>query len=643
MISNLRKFALLLGLRLSLSGATSLMAQTTTAEIVGTVTDPSGGVVPGAHVTAKNVATNISRSGTTSGTGSYAISLLPSGSYALSIEANGFKTFTVPSVVLAAGDHARIDAGMEVGSLTELVEVSSESAGALQTDTATVGGLVTDKAVQDLPVNGRNFIRLVQLAPGANESNQSTLGNGTRPDDRRQSSSVSVNGQNDSANNFLLDGMDNNERAIATIIVKPSIDALQEVKVQTNLYGADVGRAGGAVINMVTKSGTNKFHGTLFEFVRNDIFDAKDFFNIPQVGNPLAGVKPEYRQNQFGGSIGGPIVRDKTFFFADYEALRIIQGQTHQVKIPTACELGREACNGVTQFGNFSDISTPLNNPVTREPLPNNIMPASLINPVGQNLASLYPTLTSAACPDASNCMFISSPNKTQYAHTADLRIDHHFSDSDSMFGRYSINNTDTFIPDWLPVSSVAGVSDIHSVGSGFQQNFAGTAYQRQQSLALSFTHISKPTLMLQLGAQVARFVTDSEPLNQGNLQDQLGGPANLNSSLAGTQGLAFIWFTADNYAGLGDQFTLPTAYWDTNYQYVVNVIWSKGSHNVKFGMNVLRRDWSTFQQLFKGAFQIGNQVSGNAMVNLMAGTYFLHLRNESLVAPQYRSTEYGG
>ena len=637
-----QRFAALLAVCLLLACAPSLMAQGTTADVVGTVTDTSGGVLPGANVTIKNLGTNVSRSITTSGTGTYAFSLLPVGSYSISIEASGFKTFTVPNVALSIGDRARVDAKMEVGAISETVEVTAASAGVLQTDSATVGGLVTDKAVQDLPVNGRNFMKLVQLAPGANESSQSTLGGGTRPDDRRQTSSVSVNGINDQANNFLLDGMDNNERAIATIIVKPSIDALQEVKVQTNLYGADVGRAGGAVINMITKSGTNSFHGTLFEFVRNDMFDAKDFFNVPQAGNPLAGTKPKYRQNQFGGSIGGPIIKDKTFFFADYEALRIIQSQTRSVKIPTACQLGREACNGVTQMGNFSDISTVLNNPITNTPLPSNIMPTSLINPVGRNYASLYPTLTKAACPNPTNCQFISSPARTQFAHTADLRFDHHFSDKDTLFARYSINDTQSAYPGWLPNANVAGISNINVVGSGFGGNFAGTAYQRQQSIALSFTHIFRPNLMLQLGAQVARFVTISEPINKGKMQDAFGGPANVNSSYPGTEGLAFIWFTADGYGGLGDQFALPTAYWDTNYQYTGNIVWTKGSHNIKFGASMLRRDWSQFQVLFKAGIQVGNNRSGNAMVNLMAGTYNLVLRDLSLIAPQYRTWETG-
>jgi hypothetical protein len=622
------------------------MAQAVTAEIIGTVTDSSGGVLPNAKVTITNLGTNISRSMTTTGVGTYAFSLLPVGSYSVSVEAAGFKTFTVPTITLAVGDRARVDAKMEIGALTETVEVSASSAGLLQTDSATVGGLVTDTAVQDLPVNGRNFIKLVQLQPGVTEG--TGLGSGDRPDDRRQTSYISANGVSGEMNNYLLDGMDNNERSIATIIVKPSIDAMQEVKVQTNLYGADVGRAGGAVVNMVTKSGTNSYHGTVFEFVRNDKFDAKDFFNVKQPGNPVAGIKPKYRQNQFGGSFGGPIIKDKTFFFADYEGLRIIQGATHQLKIPTACQLGREECNGVTQMGNFSDIlafnGKVLNDPVFGTPLMNNVMPLSLINTAGGNYANMYPTLTKAACPDPTNCLYISNVGKTQFAHTGDLRFDHHFGEKDTLFARYSINQTDSVFPGWLPDATVAGVSGISVVGSGFGGNFNSDCYQRQQSLAVGFTHIFRPNLLMQLNAQVARFVTDSEALNRDKptLQNQIGGPANVNSSFRGTEGLAFIWFQSDGYAGVGDQFALPTAYWDTNYQYNGNVVWTKGKHNLKFGASLLRRDWSQFQTLFKAGIFMNNARSGNAMVNLMAGTFQLALRDLSLVAPQYRSTEYG-
>lgn len=620
-----------------------------TADILGTVTDNSGAVLPNAKVTAKNLDTGLERTTQTSGSGDYTFTLLPVGNYSVTVEAMGFKMYSEPRLTLATGDRTRVDAQMQIGEVTQTLEVNAQAT-ALQTDSSTVTGLVTTQAVEDLPVNGRNFIRLVQLAPGASESVQSSLGGGARPDDRRQTSVVSANGQTDSANNFLLDGMDNNERAIATIIVKPSIDALQEVKVDTNMYSAEMGRAGGAVINMVTRSGSNNFHGTLFEFLRNDAVDAKNYFNVPQAGNPLAGVKPEFRQNQFGGSIGGPIKKDKTFFFADYEGFRKIQGTTQQAAIPTACELGRATCNGITQLGNFSDSATPIY-AANHAQYPNNVIPLSSISTIAQNYAALYPTLPAAACQGI-NCNYVSNFNATQFAHVGDVRIDQHISDKDNFYARYSINNTDTLTPDALPTVSVAGL-EVHPNGINFNSGFPGTAYQRQQSLAFSETHIFSPTLLLELRAQLARYVTESQSPNVGeNVNTAFGGPANANSGLPGTSGLAFFNFNGA-YAGIGDAFALPTEYWDTNYQYSGAMTWTHGAHTIRFGANLLRRDWSTFQALFKAelvfsAAQTNSTAGaaggsgGNAFASVLAGYPAQEVQNLSLVAPQYRDWEIG-
>src|SRR5579863_8301445 len=231
-ISSLSKIAALMVCALLLC-VFAAQAQNT-ADIVGTVTDQSGGAVPNAKVTVTNTSTNVSHSMQTGAAGDFSFTLLPVGSYSVAVEANGFKKFQASNVSLAAGDRARVDAPMQVGEQNVTVEVSASQAPILQTDSATVGGLVTSQATQDLPLNGRNVINLVQMAPGANEGTQSSLGGGNRPDDRRQTSTVSANGQSDGSNNFLLDGMDNNERSIATTIVKPSVDSLEEVKVDTS-------------------------------------------------------------------------------------------------------------------------------------------------------------------------------------------------------------------------------------------------------------------------------------------------------------------------------------------------------------------------------------------------------------------------
>src|SRR5213592_4846454 len=283
-------------------------AQVTTADVVGRVTDSSGAVLPGVTVVIENLGTGAARSAVSSDTGDYVFNLLPAGRYSVRFELPGFKTYTVVSIVLAAGDRARIDAQMTVGAVNETVNVEEQTP-LLQTDTATLGTAITGKLVQDLPLNGRNYVQLAQLVPGVSPGPPNGLATGTRPDDRRLNSSYSVNGQDPVANNNLIDGMDNNERFIGTIGVRPSIDDIEEFKVLTNLYSAEISRTSGGVINILTKSGSNDFHGSLFEFLRNDRLDANGNYNLTG-GTQLP--KQKFRQNQFGGSLGGPIVKNKT-------------------------------------------------------------------------------------------------------------------------------------------------------------------------------------------------------------------------------------------------------------------------------------------------------------------------------------------
>ena len=331
-----------------------------TADIVGRVTDTSGGVLPGVNVTAENIATKNVRTTVTSETGDYSFNLMPIGTYTVRIELQGFQTVS-SKAVLTTGDRIRVDARMQVGSLSETLIVTGESP-LLQTDTATLSTLFTDKAVQDLPVQGRNIMRLVQLVPGGNEGVLSSLADGTRPDDRRQTSSVSINAVGDVLNNQLVDGMDNNERAIGSVGIKPSIDATAEVRVQTNTYSAETGRTLGGIINIITKSGSNEFNGSAFEFYRNDAFDSKNYF--AKVNNQ---EKPTLLQNQYGVSIGGPVKSNRTFFFGDYEGMRLDQGITNVITVPTA----------KMRNGDFSELPRQIYDPTTtpRTPFAGNIIP----------------------------------------------------------------------------------------------------------------------------------------------------------------------------------------------------------------------------------------------------------------------------
>ena len=252
------------------------LGQATTAAVLGTITDPTGATLPDATVTITNLDTNDTHTAQTNSAGSYLFDNLMPAHYHLVIKREGFKTLAVESFALASGDRHRVDEALEPGGATTTVEVTT-TAPVLQTDTSSLASTVTEQAVQNLPLNGRNYIQLTQLVAGANEGPQAGLSSGTRPDDRRQSSSVSVNGQQDVMNDHLIDGMDNNERIIGTIGVRPSIDAISEVRLLTNSYEADAGRSAGAIVNIITKSGTNQFHGSLYEYFRNDALNAYSF------------------------------------------------------------------------------------------------------------------------------------------------------------------------------------------------------------------------------------------------------------------------------------------------------------------------------------------------------------------------------
>ena len=631
----------LTGLLLLMSGART-DAQVTTADIVGTVTDPSGAALPNAQVTATNVLTNESRTAQTNANGDYSVVALPVGTYSVTVQATGFKKFSASSIALATGDRARVDAKMEVGEVTQTVEVKESAAPALQTDSSTVGGLVTEQATQDLPLNGRNFMKLAQIVPGANQGSPSSITSGTRADDRRQSNEVSVNGQSDSVNNKMIDGLDDNERAIGTIGVQPSIDAIQEVRVLTNLYTADIGRTAGAVVNIITKSGTNSFHGSAFEFLRNDIFDARNYFDPATIG-----PKPEYRQNQFGGSLGGPIKRDKTFFFGDYEGLRIVQALTVPTAIvPTACELGRAACNGVTQLGNFSDLSTQIYDPSNGAPFAGNIIPIGRINGVSKNYAALFPSPNLAAAPGAAN--YAANPIMTQFATTFDARVDHRFNDQNYISGRYTFNNVNTLTPGDFPAVSVAGLN-IQPGGdlSGTINQLAGTSTERAQNAAASFTHTFSPNLLLQLNAAYLRIAIISNPVDYGTNASQALGLTGINVNQSAS-GLSWVNFNGNVYNPLGSEQFLPIHYFDNTTQYSSSLNWTTGNHSVKFGVALIRRAFTAFQSQFPmGQFifdrtQTANAggSGGNAFASFLLGTQFSSSRILSLVSPGYRTWE---
>jgi hypothetical protein len=610
-----RPLASLLTFCFLLLSATWTPAQVNTTDVVGKVIDSNGAVLGGATVVIQNLGTNDTRTVETNDSGEYVFNLLPIGRYSIRIEAKGFKAFSVPGVDLAVGDRARIDAQMEIGQITDSVEVQAPVVPALAADSSTIGTVVTQEAVQDLPLNGRNYMRLAQLSVGAQEGPPNALSSGTRPDDRRLTSTLLVNGQTTLVNNNLIDGMDNNERVIGTIGVRPSIDAIAEFRVESNLYTAEVGRTAGGVVTIITKSGTNNFHGSAFEFFRNDIFDARNFF---------AAQKSELRQNQFGGSIGGPIRKDKTFFFGDYEGFRLRQGTPFTTLVPTLAE--REGI-----FTGVAQIYDPTN--AKRTEFPNDIIPTNLINPIAKNFLALYPA------PNANGVgyNFASSPLKTQNTSTFDTRVDNRFSDSDSFFARYSFNDVDTFTPAAFP-----SVDGILPNGGG---SFPGPAKERAQSLQLNLLHALQSGILIEVSAGYLRSAIRSLPLNAGQNASQALGLPGANLGDADTAGLTSI--NLAGFTGLGDGGFLPLTQIDNSFQYGAAMTYARGSHNIKIGIGLIRRQFSIDQSAnSRGSFTFNNfltslhNVGGNSVASFLLGYPSSVARSNSLDSPGYRSWE---
>ncbi len=287
---------------------TIALGQSVRGTILGTVTDSSGAVIPGASVTAQQTATGLSRVEHTNAAGEYAIQQLPVGPYIITVEQQGFKKTERTGIELRVDDRLRVDLTLPVGQLSEVVAVE-ETTPLVSTDSSTLGNVVDNKKVTELPLNGRNFLQLNLLVPGVNQGVKGSQ-------NQTQGGSISVNGAREQSNNFLLDGMDNNDQAINQYAVAISTEAIQEFKVQASTYSAEFGRSPGAQINVATKAGTNEVHGVLYEYLRNDALDAKNFFDRP-------GRIPEYRRNQYGASVGGPIKKNKTFY------LRQLRRQSH--------------------------------------------------------------------------------------------------------------------------------------------------------------------------------------------------------------------------------------------------------------------------------------------------------------------------
>jgi hypothetical protein len=607
-----------------------LWAQVDTGAILGTVKDQSGAVIPGAKLTLTNEGTGFIVSTVAEADGSYVFRPVKIGTYNVEAEYKGFQKILHEHVTVNVQQQVVVDFTLVPGQVTQTVEVAS-AAPVLQTQEASVGQVVTARTINNLPLNGRNYTFLAQLSAGVTQGQEDTRGLGA-------SGSFAANGSRPAQNNYLLDGIDNNVDLVdflngTAYVVRPPVDAIGEFKIQTNDYSAEFGRSAGATLNATVKSGTNQFHGAAWEFFRNDALDAANFFE-----NAANETKGRYQQNQFGGAIGGPIKRDKVFFFGDYEGTRIRQGIPYLSTVPTALErssgytnlsdlLSQGGTQGPDALGRTFPLGTVFDpsstravtcgvaDPVTglapactggaptapyvRDPIfagPENIrgvtdfttaawapllnqLPAGRLDANAINLLNLFPA---PSLPGLFN-NYASSPILKNTVNQFDVRIDANLSQKDQLFGRVSYSD----VPQYFP-GPFTGIAD----GGAF---YAGYQTASSINLALSETHSFTPTLVneARLGfnrigtSRVQPYATDLS-----NIPGQFGIQA--VPQVPDNGGLGSIFFTGLNT--LGSNQYLPSLEYSSTVQFTDNLTKIRGKHTLKAGLEFQHVKFSILQ-----------------------------------------------
>ncbi len=542
-----------------------LAAQAVTGTILGTVTDTSGAAVPGATVTLTNQGTGLTRSMVTDQAGEFTAPSLPTGKYKIVAELPGFKTATLSDIELTVDTKVRVNARLEVGTVAETVTVAAASP-LVQVATSELGTTVQEEQIKTLPLNGRNFVNLTRTVPGVVRGIPGANIDGAGSLAWRASASFSANGQRPRDNNYMLDGVDNNETWLQTVVLFPSVDALDEFKLQTSTYSAEFGRSLGGVVNLQIKSGTNTLHGSAFEFLRNDAFDANNFFN-----NRAGREKPDFSQHQYGGTIGGPLVKDKTFYFFDYQGYKINQGATYLSTVPSA----------KMRAGDFSELNRVIFDPVSHLPFPGNVIPQSRWDPVAKNiLGQLIPESNTAGILGATGQTinnYLINPTLERQDNQIDIKVDHALSSNNRLATRYSYEKTHRVLPATLPHGD-----------AGFTFG-AGDGNIKAQGLSMNDTHTFNSNWLneVRFGWSSIKFLMT--PVDYGTNIAQSVGLKNVNLGET-TSAMSQIMFNNGGMRNIGANANQPLITNQNDFQFFDNVTRVAGKHTMKAGGSLTLR-----------------------------------------------------
>lgn len=562
---------------ISLMAGTIALAQNSTGGISGTVHDPTGASIPDASVKVTNQETGLSREAQTNELGEFSFSALPVGTYSVNVEKTGFRHEVQKDIKLDILQIRKITFAMELGTASQTVSVST-AAPLLDTQTTETGQVITGEQVAKLPLNVRQFMQLAYLAPmtvpatgdfNSTEINRGTsvpAGAGARPED----------------NNYQIDGLDNREDGRNSFAVSPPVDSIAEFRVQTGNASAEFGRGGAIVINVATKSGTNDFHGSLYEFLRNDKLDARPFFSA---------AKSPLKRNQFGAALGGPIKKDKLFFFTNYEGYRdAATGNPPVGQVFTTAQ----------RSGVFSSkITDPLANGAQ---FPNNTIPVSRISPISQYILKLVP-LPDNSGNAARNFIYNAVPSGHTVRDDGVGRVDYSLSDKDTLYARYLINNEQAATPPGLPPPANSGGTSL---------------FLRAQNAGINWNHIFSPALLNTLSIGYDRYTNLLATLNSYS-NNQIT-PSGITGTLADTDPLFWAAPSISIPGYLMPSESTPSFRTNNNYQLLESVVWNKGRHTLKFGVDVRDIREYMFYTGGNGGTSFGNAYTGNNVADFLLG-----------------------
>jgi Carboxypeptidase regulatory-like domain/TonB-dependent Receptor Plug Domain len=622
----------------------SLFAQSGTATITGKITDPAGAALAGVRIIIRDPGTGFERETTTNETGNYNLPGLRPGSYNVSAELSGFRGRSYQGFQVEINQTARLDVQLEVGELTSVVEIQG-AAQLLQSENSSVGGVIDKKKIVDLPINGRNFVTLATLVPGVT-SGQPGVGAG---------GGISIGGTRSEQNSFQLDGVSNTTQWDSGISFRPSIDAIQEFKIEVNNYAAEYGRSAGGQISVVTKSGTNELHGTVYEFHRNDVFQARNYFdrNPNFVNKKGEFVAPPLIRNEFGAAVGGPIFKNRTFFFGDYQGFRQVRGNVGLRTVPNDAfksgdfsailgpVIGTDSLGREVRANQIYDPRTSTPDPsrsgrFLRDPFPENNIPLDRFDPVARAILEkgLWPGQNTAGTRDGRTGNpvdnYFDTRSTRDVADQFMLRIDHRFSENDSFYARYGFNDSDGLTPGSFPGNERLNLN---------RQQVIGASYTK----AISVTTVNE----LRFGYQRARPESGAQRILDGiNLVQELG-IRGLPLAGPGAPVIGITGFTTIDDGG-------ESRRGDDTFQFIDQLSFNKGRHFFKVGAEVRRIKLDVFNipANTRGDFNFGNQEwtglegfpgTGNTFANFLLGLPRQKARRPGDHSSFLRATEYAG